>query len=69
MNHAITIGGLILALGMIVGLLTAAFGALMLFAGGMSDAPSEGDAAGRQGCIVFLLGAALLVGCVAEQFL
>jgi hypothetical protein len=59
MNHAITVGGLLLTLGLIVGLATAAIGALMVFAGGMSDAPAEGSDASRKGCFIGLLGLAL----------
>lgn len=62
MNHAITIGGLLSVLTIIGGLGVAAFGALMFMAGGMSDAPAEGDKAGRAGCLTFILGAGMIVG-------
>lgn len=64
MNHAITIGGLLLTVGVIAGLAAAAIGLLMIFAGGMSDAPAAGDEASKQGCIVALIGVVLLVGCL-----
>jgi hypothetical protein len=52
MHSAITVGGLLMA----------AFGALMTFAAGMSDAAADGTA-GR-GCAVFVVGVALVVACV-----
>lgn len=62
MNHAITVGGLLLSLSILVGLVMVFIGALVIFAGGMSDAPTEGAAASKQGCFVFCLGAAFIVG-------
>jgi hypothetical protein len=56
MNHAITIGGLLLSLILVGGLGAVGIGGLMILAGGMSDAPSEGDAAGRQGCTLAITG-------------
>lgn len=64
MNHAITIGGLLLGIGMLVGFLALAFGALALFAGGMSDSPSAGDDASRTGCIALVVGAVLFALCL-----
>lgn len=62
MSHTITVGGLLLVLAIIVGLAFSAVGALMIFAGGMSDAPAAGDSASRQGCFVSAIGVVLLVG-------
>jgi hypothetical protein len=64
MNHTITIGGLFLTLCVIAGLGISAIGALMLFAGGMSDNPSAGADAGKQGCFTLAIGVALFVGGV-----
>lgn len=63
MNHAITVGGLLLSVGAFVGLCIAAFGVLMLLAGGMSDAPDIGDATGKNGCICIICGALVMVAC------
>jgi hypothetical protein len=60
MNHAITVGGLLLSLGGLVGFLIAGFGALATFAGGMSDDVSAGEDASRQGCFFLALGLVLM---------
>lgn len=60
MNHAITVGGLLLALGVLVGLIVSALGLLTIFAAGMSDAGDDGT--GAVGCAVLVAGAALLAG-------
>jgi hypothetical protein len=44
----------------IAGLAALGYGALSVFAGGMSDAPAAGAAAGRTGCIMLAAGVALL---------
>jgi hypothetical protein len=62
MNHAITVGALLLALGLIAGLILCALGCLAVFAGGMSDNPKAGDDAGRTGCILFVAGAVVFGG-------
>jgi hypothetical protein len=64
MNHTITIGGLLLSAGVLAGLAMTGCGALAIFAGGMSDNPGAGADASKQGCILALVGAALLVGCI-----
>jgi hypothetical protein len=64
MNYAITIGGLLFGLSIIIGVPLALFGIVMLLAGGMSDAPEAGAEASRQGCFVCCLGAAFVVGGV-----
>lgn len=66
MNHAITIGGLLLSVGALVAVASIAFGAVEIFAQGMSDAPQENQGAG---CIFLVGGAALLIGCVAWMVL
>lgn len=60
MNHAITLGGLLSTLLALGGLATLGFGGLMVFAGGMSDAPEAGESASSQGCVVFVIGALML---------
>lgn len=62
MNLTITVGGLLLTLGVIFGLLITSFGVVMTFAAGMSDAYDAGNKAGKQGCFTFLAGLALAVG-------
>jgi hypothetical protein len=64
MNHAITIGDLLLCFGALIGVVCAAIGILMFAAGGMSDAPELGDAAAKQGCVTALVGLTVLVGCM-----
>jgi hypothetical protein len=68
MNHVVTVGGILGTLGIIVGFLVACFGLLMLFAGGMSDAPVEGEAAGRKGCAVALIGLFIIIAGVRSLF-
>lgn len=69
MNHAITLGGLLLFLGIIGGLVMIGFGVLKFFVGSMSDAPEAGEAAGKQGCIIAAVGLVLLVGCILKLVL
>ncbi len=59
MNHAITIGELLLGILALGGFGAIAVGGLMFMAGGMSDAPAAGEAAGKQGCITIIVGAVL----------
>jgi hypothetical protein len=66
MHHAITIGGLLLALGILGGLLAAALGLLMLFAAGMSDAGDDGT--GGKGCVTALVGIAVAIACIVGMF-
>jgi hypothetical protein len=68
MNHAITVGGMLLFLAFVVGLSSAAFGLLMIFAGGMSDAPGLGDTYARNGCVLSVVGAALVAISVIGFF-
>lgn len=58
MNHAITIGGLLSFMAIVAGVLIGAGGVFVLFAAGMSTVPD--DHTGRVGCIIMLIGAALL---------
>lgn len=62
MNHTITVGGLLLAVGVMGGLLAALFGALMFFAAGMSDAGDDGT--GGKGCALFAGGLVVCIGCI-----
>lgn len=62
MNHAITVGGLLLTLGAGAGALIACFGILDAFACGMSDAPSDNSS--TSGCFIFGAGVVLLIGCI-----
>lgn len=59
-NHAITTGDLLFSIGLLAGLLTAAFGLLSMFGNMMADAAGDG---GKSGCITFIVGAAMIVGC------
>lgn len=52
--------GVIGILAIIAGLPTVVFGLLWWDAGSMSDAPAEGEAAGKSGCITVLAGLALI---------
>lgn len=63
MNHAVTIGGLLLALLAFGGFCAALLGLLILMAGASSDAPGQGDAAVRRGCLTMFAG--LIVFIVA----
>lgn len=65
MTHAITIGDLLRIVGILIGLGLLGFGLTMFMAGGMSDAPSEGDKAGRKGCIYGIIGIALVAVLLA----
>jgi hypothetical protein len=60
MNHAVTIGGLLLSVGLLGGVLTLVFGVLSLFANMMADAQGDG---GKGGCITLAVGAVLVIGC------
>lgn len=62
MNHAITVGGLLLALGGVAGGIAVFFGGLMLAAASMSDAGDDGT--GGKGCAVMAGGALLIAGCL-----
>jgi hypothetical protein len=59
MNHAITVGGALAFVAMIVGIGAVALGLVAFFAGGMSDAPEAGEDASTWGCIVMIGGALL----------
>jgi hypothetical protein len=63
MNHAITIGGLLLGLGAVGGVLAACLGGLMVMAAGMSDAGDDGT--GGAGCAVLIAGAIIAALCIA----
>jgi acid phosphatase family membrane protein YuiD len=65
MNHSITIGGLLLSIGLLGGIGTICFAVLSLFANMMADA--QGDN-GKSGCIALVVGAALTIGCVIGLF-
>lgn len=61
MNHAITVGGLLATVAIFAGIVLCAIGALAVFAGGMSDAPSEGDSTSKTGCTLGVVGIVLIV--------
>ena len=67
MNHAITIGGLLLGLGIVGGALAAMLGALMVAAAGMSDAGDDGT--GGTGCAILIGGLVVAALCVAGMLL
>ena len=66
MNHAITVGGLLFSVGILVGLLTMAFGVLSLFGNMMADAAGD---QGKSGCAIFLTGLAITVGSLVGMAL
>jgi hypothetical protein len=59
-NDPVTTGALLRALGGIIAVIVIITGVGWWFAGSMSDAPEEGDAAGRQGCSIAIVGIILL---------
>jgi hypothetical protein len=61
MNHPITLGGLLLSLGVIVGVPITASGFIWTFSEGMKPAPDAGD--GWGGCLLALVGIVLTIGC------
>jgi hypothetical protein len=61
MNHAITVGGLLLSLGLLAGLLASLGGFMAVLAEGMSDAPSADN--GKSGCAAIIVGLILMIGC------
>jgi hypothetical protein len=67
MNHPITVGGLILFVGALAGFLACGFGVLMFSAAMMSDAGDDGT--GTTGCITFVAGAIVCLGCIAGLLL
>jgi len=64
MDHAITIRGLLHVVGGTFGVLLIAGGLLWAFAGMMSDAPAQGEAASYTGCYLVVLGLILLAGAI-----
>lgn len=52
----------------LIGISMALLGALMMFAGGMSDVPSEGKAATQRGCGTVLIGLLALGLAIAGLF-
>lgn len=62
MSHAITVGGLLAAIGILAGFVMSAGGVLALFAAGMSDAPSQVNS--KPGCIAIVLGIALMASSI-----
>lgn len=60
MNHAVTVGDLFLAFAVLVGLCAGAFGAIAIFASGMSTNPEASREAYRSGCQTSLAGVALI---------
>jgi hypothetical protein len=66
MNHAITVGGLLLSIGIVASTLAAAYGAFDAYGNMMADAAGDN---GKQGCTIFIVGIVGLVGCIAGLFL
>lgn len=64
MNTPITIGDVLAVIGCLVGLALTAFGIMAFMGGAMSDAPSEGDNAGKVGCSLALAGVCILIFCI-----
>ncbi len=64
MNHTITIGGLLLALGLLAGVAIVGFGLLAYFAAGMSDNGEASADAERSGCKFLIIGAALAAASI-----
>ncbi len=60
MHHAITWGSLFGVGFVLAGLAGVGIGGLMVFAGGMSDSPSDGDSTSKGGCIFAVAGVAAL---------
>ena len=56
-------------IGIVAGLALLVGGALVTFAGGMSDAPAEGEATSRKGCIAAVIGLILLIGSIVALVL
>lgn len=63
MNHAITIGGLLLSIGCFGGVAAAGIGLLMVMAAGMSDAGDDGT--GSSGWAVLIAGVVVAALCIA----
>jgi hypothetical protein len=64
MNSPVTIGGLLAVLGLIIGIAVTGAGIVTFLAGGMSDAPAEGDSAGTLGCSLAAAGAIIIAICI-----
>jgi hypothetical protein len=62
MNHAITLSDLLLTLGVIGGIVCILFGVLSAYGNMMAD--TAGDE-GKSGCIITLIGLAILIGSIA----
>lgn len=60
MNHVITVGNILVISAGLVGLVATCMGLLMVFAGGMSDAPEEGASTSSAGCAVTIVGGTLI---------
>lgn len=61
MNHAVTLGDLLRALGGIAGGLAILIGALIFMGGAMSDAPQEGNESAEKGCASAVIGLILII--------
>jgi hypothetical protein len=66
MNHAITVGGLLLSIGIVASTLATVYGAIDAYGNMMADAAGDN---GKQGCTIFIVGIVGLVGCIAGLFL
>jgi hypothetical protein len=65
MNHAITIGGLLLSVGALVGFVVLLAGVASAFGNMMADAAGDN---GKQGCILFIVGLVIFVVCLIGLF-
>jgi hypothetical protein len=59
LHQAITLGAVLAAIAVLVGLALCGLAALAVFAAGMSDNPEAGNDASRTGCIIGIAGIVL----------
>jgi hypothetical protein len=62
-NNIITIGGLLLSIGVLFGFVMLAAGLMSLAAQSMSDAPDENP---TMGCVIVVASIVFIIGCVFE---
>ena len=64
MNHAITLGGLLLGVGALTGFGMVVLGVMNVLANSMSDNPTDNSS--TAGCVPVLAGAALMITCIVR---